>query len=271
MQGRRPQQEDAFILENNVLAPSEGYGFFAVLDGHGGKFIAEESGKSLLPQIALHVDPVRECVQSTLKALRRAFIEHDAALAEKIDASNFGAGSTCASVLVTPTHILFANLGDSRAMLVRNGTLVYATEDHKPHHEAESKRICAAGGKVFFNRVDGDLATSRAFGDFHLKMRSDLPARQQKVSPEPDTFAVPRVQGSQEFLLLACDGVWDVMSNQAAVAYVLYQLRTHGFTADGARAAAEALVQQSYEMMSMDNISAIVVVLRSDDPMSVPS
>lgn len=66
-------------------------------------------------------------------------------------------------------------------------------------------------------RVDGGLALSRAFGDYEYKMRSDLPPFRQKVSALPDVRIVKRLPGIDAFLLLACDGLWDVMQNQPAM------------------------------------------------------
>lgn len=89
-----------------------------------------------------------------------------------------------------------------------------ATVDHKPTDTKEHARITDAGGKVLNGRVDGGLALSRAFGDFEYKMRSDLPPVRQKVSAEPDCIYVHRRPGHDEFVLLACDGLWDVSSNE---------------------------------------------------------
>lgn len=268
MQGWRETQEDAFILEEMLFIRS-GWGFFSVLDGHGGKTIADEAAKLLLPQIILQVEPVCHSVQESLAGLRQAFLDVDFVMRKSMKTINSGAGSTCTSVLVTPTHALLANLGDSRAMFVRNGELVFATTDHKPSDETERNRIRAAGHSVDFvggaYRVSNTLAVSRAFGDFYLKDKP-VPAPAQAVSPEPDTHAVQRQPGTVEFLILACDGVWDVLSNAEAIAIVIGSLSTHGLTAAGAQAASEALVQQSLARGSRDNISAIVVTL---DPIRV--
>jgi serine/threonine protein phosphatase PrpC len=98
------------------------------------------------------------------------------------------------------------------------------SEDHKPYDEIEKKRIEAAGGSVQWKRVDGDLAVSRALGDFQYKTRNDLPAVQQKVTFLPDITVHTRTP-EDDILLLACDGLWDVMSNNEAIDMVrrIYQ------------------------------------------------
>ena len=90
------------------------------------------------------------------------------------------------------------------------------SNDHKPYDPEEKARIEDAGGTVQWKRVDGDLAVSRALGDFQYKCRPDLPPEKQKVSCEPDIKIWDR-QTSDEVLLLACDGLWDVLSNQEAI------------------------------------------------------
>lgn len=64
-------------------------------------------------------------------------------------------------------------MGDSRAILSVNGLAEPLSYDHKPANEAEAARIIAAGGWVEFNRVNGNLALSRALGDFIFK-RNDV-------------------------------------------------------------------------------------------------
>jgi serine/threonine protein phosphatase PrpC len=263
LQGWRAHMEDAHIL-HGCLFGLDGWSFFSVLDGHAGKMVAEESEKTLVPRVVLEVGSVRSSVQGIQDALRRAFIYHDLGLAQNFDVLRSRSGSTCTSVLISPTHVIFANLGDSRSMLARDGKLVFATSDHKPSNATEAKRIRAAGGTVLMDRVDGGLAVSRAFGDFEYKMRSDLSAVEQKVSPDPDTTAVPRIPGSEEFILLACDGVWDVMSNQVAIKFVHTVLKKHNFSKEGARLASEQLIQRCLSQGSRDNISAIVVALHPE-------
>lgn len=70
-------------------------------------------------------------------------------------------GSTAVCVLITPKHLFFVNCGDSRAVLIRNGQVGFATTDHKPAHPSERERIQKAGGSVIVDRVNGNLAVSR--------------------------------------------------------------------------------------------------------------
>lgn len=167
-------------------------------------------------------------------------------------------GCTCISVFLTPKDIICGNIGDSRAILVRNHTAVALSEDHKPTNPEESRRIRAAGGEVILDRVNGDLAVSRALGDFSFKTRSDLPPIQQLISPEPEFKIIPRNNEVDEFLVIACDGVWDVMDNNDVAQYVCEKY-AEGVTDTGKLS--ELLIDRALELNSRDNLSAIVVTL----------
>ena len=129
-------------------------------------------------------------------------------------------GSTCVVVVLTPSHIICANTGDSRAVLQRGGQVFPLSFDHKPSDVPERKRITDAGGIVKGKRVDGDLAVSRAFGDFAYKQDRQLPADKQKVIVKPDIAVYPRDEQNDEFMVIACDGIWDVASNKQCTDFV---------------------------------------------------
>ena len=126
-------------------------------------------------------------------------------------------GSTAVVVVLTPNHVLCANTGDSRAILQRYGKVVPLSFDHKPNNVVERRRIQQANGYVKRKRVDGDLAVSRAFGDFCMKQASEPP---QKVIVDPDILIYPRDLSGDEFIVLACDGVWDVATNEMCCEYI---------------------------------------------------
>ena len=123
------------------------------------------------------------------------------------------AGCTATVILVTKTEIICANAGDSRTVLSKNGIAVPLSEDHKPDDVNEMRRIQNAGGFVEEGRVNGMLALSRALGDFEYKNNSMVKTKDQAVSPFPDVKTVTITSDSQ-FVLLACDGIWDVKTSQ---------------------------------------------------------
>lgn len=111
-----------------------------------------------------------------------------------------------------------ANVGDSRAILVRNNDAIRLTIDHKASLPEEAKRIQDAGGFIGRNkRVNGVLAISRALGDHMLKENTAV------VSAEPYCVDT-ELTDADSYVILACDGVWDVMTDQYAVTFVLEQI-----------------------------------------------
>lgn len=100
--------------------------------------------------VAATVSPVQHSVRGVMAALRRAFQTFDKKLKSNFEVLRDRSGTTCTAVLVSPSHWYFANLGDSRAVLCRNGRPHYATHDHKPTEPREVRRIMAAGGTLFF-------------------------------------------------------------------------------------------------------------------------
>ena len=110
-------------------------------------------------------------------------------------------------------------MGDSRAIASVRGRVQNLSYDHKPNNETETKRILAAGGWVEYNRVNGNLALSRALGDFVFKKNEKKKAEEQIVTAYPDVD-VKELTSDHEFILLACDGIWDVLSNEEVLDFV---------------------------------------------------
>lgn len=169
-------------------------------------------------------------------------------------------GSTALACMVGTWHICLANCGDSRAVLSRNGVAVRLTRDHKPHLEEERFRIEQNGGFVIetfgCSRVNGFLAVSRAIGD-HL-----FPT----VIADPDVTILHRHR-SDEFLICATDGLWDVMSDDVACQMTkrcLARAEEKGASSKvSTRVAANVLLRAALDKGSTDNITITVVDLRN--------
>lgn len=110
-------------------------------------------------------------------------------------------------------------MGDSRAIASVRGSVQQLSYDHKPNNELETKRIVAAGGWVEFNRVNGNLALSRALGDFVFKKNEKKRAEEQIVTAMPDV-EVRDITDDHEFIVIACDGIWDVLTNEEVLEFV---------------------------------------------------
>ena len=129
------------------------------------------------------------------------------------------AGSTCVVAVVRGDKLVVANAGDSRAVLSRRGVAVEMSRDHKPMDDDERARILKAGGFVQEGRVNGSLALSRAIGDLEYKQGKGLAPQDQIVTAYPELME-QTLRDGDEFLVIACDGIWDVLSSQQCVDYV---------------------------------------------------
>eukprot|EP00930_Biecheleria_cincta_P036657 TRINITY_DN25123_c0_g1_i1.p1 TRINITY_DN25123_c0_g1~~TRINITY_DN25123_c0_g1_i1.p1 ORF type:complete len:379 (-),score=69.36 TRINITY_DN25123_c0_g1_i1:104-1240(-) len=139
---------------------------------------------------------------------------------------------------------------------------VVETIDHKPNQWGERTRIEAAGGKVLGGkrcaRIDGNLAVSRGLGDFDFKDNNRRPAAQQKVSNVPDIYEVHGMPAGT-LLLLACDGLWDVMGSEEVASFV--QERLQGSRPSSIPSIARELVSHSLEAETTDNVTVLLVQL----------
>ncbi|KAF7635688.1 PPM-type phosphatase domain-containing protein [Meloidogyne graminicola] len=210
--------EDAHVhlleLEDDPLAA-----YFAVFDGHGGSHVAKLASRYLHKQIS----ETEAYVQGRISdALIDGFLELDEKMLED-DGAKDVSGSTAVVVLIKDNCIYCANAGDSRAVVSVAGKALNLSTDHKPSNEEESKRIFAAGGWVEFNRVNGNLALSRALGDFTFKSNKNLSAREQIVTACPEV-ELCTITDEHEFIILACDGIWDVMSSQEVIDFCRQRL-----------------------------------------------
>jgi len=205
--------EDRHVTLSEV---SPGVFYSAVFDGHGGAKVAEfaqENMHHLICESAFFKkqDYARACVEG--------FILTDRLISQKVEESS---GSTATMVLLDGKSLYCGNIGDSRAIASFNGHCCPLSFDHKPNRKDELKRIMEGGGWVDFNRVNGALAMSRALGDFFFKQNLNAPLHKQIVTAIPDvTISCLK---ELEFVVIGCDGIFDVMNNTAVVHFVRSRL-----------------------------------------------
>eukprot|EP00943_MAST-04B_sp_MAST-4B-sp1_P009687 g9687.t1 len=261
MQGWRVNMEDADIAVTKV-SKFDQLSFFGVFDGHGGDLTSKYCGEHLVETIVEQppFQKLTNALESKLleEALHVAHFRMDEKL-KRLPAMSQGdtSGSTGITGFVTPNNIIVANCGDSRSVLCREGgTAEEMSRDHKPTNPLELKRIENSGGHVSMKRVNGDLAVSRSFGDFVYKQKQTLKPEEQAVSVEPEIKVTDRRPGD-EFLIFACDGIWDVVDNQQCCDYI------RGEMADGEHdigEICESLIMHCLELGSKDNMSVVLVV-----------
>uniref|UniRef100_A0A183C9R4 PPM-type phosphatase domain-containing protein n=1 Tax=Globodera pallida TaxID=36090 RepID=A0A183C9R4_GLOPA len=261
MQGWRIDMEDAH----------HEWSFFAVFDGHAGSKVAFHSAQNLLQtllattefrevkkELKLNGPKITERAKSLIHdGVRRGFLELDTSL-ELLHGSGEKerSGTTAICAILTPDYVFFANLGDSRGLLSRRSNTIFSTEDHKPYLEKERDRIVKAGGSVMIQRVNGSLAVSRALGDFEYKSVPGLCATEQLVSPEPDVYIVPRDKDDDEFLILACDGIYDVLANEELCSLIRSRLSV----TEDHKVASNHVLDVCLSKGSRDNMTMIVVI-----------
>ncbi|GLC37793.1 putative protein phosphatase 2C 59 [Pleodorina starrii] len=244
LRGKRPAMED-FHVATYKKDPRSGqwYGLFGIFDGHGGPHAADYVRSNLfvnMMQSNKFISDLSACVAEAYETTDNQYLRQESS-------SGREDGCTAVTAVVVGQRLLVANVGDSRAVLCRGGKAVALSVDHKPNLKEERSRIESAGGVVVWAgtwRVGGVLAVSRAFGDRPLK---------RYVIPTP-AMAEESLTSEDEFLILASDGLWDVMTNQEAVALVL--------EIKDAEQAAKRVTEEAYQRGSADNISCVVVRFR---------
>ena len=216
IQGWRPSQEDSHTMKCKIPGhPS--LGFFAVYDGHGGALASQRAATIVIQTFTQLLPDGAKDHAAVETALKAALMQADLKLAAGSGRDLlFHTGCTAIVCVVTPTHIVCGNLGDSRAVLITfkpgddesgqpNVDVHPLSTDQKPDNEVERTRIVKAGGFVEdcagTFRVNGDLAVARALGDFSFKDAS-LPQAAQAVSSEPEMTVTERIVGGPQVLLL---------------------------------------------------------------------
>ncbi|XP_039123872.1 probable protein phosphatase 2C 11 [Dioscorea cayenensis subsp. rotundata] len=240
--GKRASMEDFFVTRISEV-DGQMAAFFGVFDGHGGPRVAEYLKNNLFKNVSNHP----EFVNDTKSAIAEAFEQTDVDYLNQDKGMLKDAGSTASTAVLLGNHIFVANVGDSRVVACRSGSAIPLSVDHKPDRSDERERIENAGGFIIWAgtwRVGGVLAVSRAFGDRLLK---------------PYVVAEPEIQEEEiegiEFLIIASDGLWNVVSNKDAVEIVQ--------SISDAETASRKLIHEAYTRGSGDNITCIVVLFNN--------
>jgi protein phosphatase 1B len=266
MQGWRIKMEDRHCAVVG-LPQLKDWSFFAVFDGHAGARVAAHCAENLLNTIigtesfrenavTLNKPVSKEQIESLKEGIREGFLQLDEKMKKlpKVESGEDKSGTTAICAFIARTHIFIANLGDSRAVLSRSGKRVFSTTDHKPINPEEKERIQKAGGNVMIQRVNGSLAVSRALGDYEYKQVEGKNACEQLVSPMPEV-SVEEQDNADEFLVLACDGIWDVMSNDDLCDFIRHQLSIY----KSLGTVCSSVIDTCLHKGSKDNMSVVLV------------
>lgn len=209
---------------------------FGVFDGHGGHEVAHFVERHFVQELERNSNFRSGRYE---KALTENFLRMDTLLLTPAGSQELKslihegetesmAGCTAVVVLIVGTRLFAANAGDSRAVLARGGRAVELTTDHKPDMPSERDRIIRAGGRVEDGRVMGNINLSRSIGDFEYK-NMKRPPSEHMITALPEVRTV-ELNSQDDFLVLACDGIWDIVSNQQCVDFIYERLRTKTLT-----------------------------------------
>ncbi len=227
-------------------------GIFSVFDGHGGREAADYAADNLHDNILREINRVEssldldEFTEQVKAAMIEGFLATDQ---EFLSLGDLQGGATATTAYLSKGRIWVANVGDCRAVICQGGEAVALTHDHRPDCAKEREAVEHRGGEIVRERVQGVLGVSRALGDRELK---------SYITAEPSVFCGP-VSESSEFLILGTDGLWDHVDNQEAVELVRLALDEKR----GIHAACRGLVELARANRSRDDISVLVVELRS--------
>ncbi|XVE77505.1 hypothetical protein DITRI_Ditri13aG0068200 [Diplodiscus trichospermus] len=242
--------------------------FYGVFDGHGGPEAASYARKNALRFFFEDVSFPQSCkvddvfLEGVENSLRKSFLLADLALADDCTV-NSSSGTTALTALIFGRLLMVANAGDCRAVLCRKGEAIDMSKDHRPIYPSERRRVEELGGFIDDGYLNGVLSVSRALGDWDMKFPK---GSSSPLIAEPEFRQVVLTE-DDEFLIIACDGIWDVMSSQHAVSLVRRGLERH----DDPEQCAKDLVMEALRRNTFDNLTVVVVCFSAPDQLEQPS
>ena len=267
MLGKRPTNEDQHeIIQNLDGAKDElkNISIFGIFDGHGGKDVSKYL-KNKLPQYFTmsHMNYDTNNHDKLKKYIEKVYDHVQTSLEKKLKNKSYNIGSTALVCLFykknKKINYDIINVGDCRAVKCNKDSIgIPLSKDHKPHLVDEKARIEKLGGEIIFDGEDWrikDLSVSRAFGDMDAT---------PYVTHKPEIFKYSLKQ-NDKFIILGCDGLWDVLSNQDAVDFVINELNTIDKLTDmygySKKNIANQLANYAINSGSFDNVSVIIIFL----------
>lgn len=271
--GARPKNEDEIQIIINMDGTNQNQkeiNYFGIFDGHGGdkvsKFLKDKLHKFFIDK-QIEYDPSKQ--KSYNKYIHKIY-DYVQNKLTAFELPSKTCGSTALVIINYPKNNIYSqlkviNLGDCRAVLCNEHNIaIPLSKDHKPMSWDENNRILEAGGIIVteYNddpRING-LSVSRSFGDLDAKPH---------VSHIPDIYDYTIEPQVDKFMILACDGVWDVLSNQDAVDFILYAMASqaqankikncNNIATRSKINIANLLGEYAIEKGSQDNISVLIV------------
>ena len=263
--GHRDSNEDqheVFINLNNSNDEYKQVNFFGVFDGHGGKDVSKYLKETLPTYFTTKYIKNNISNQGKFKKyIEKVFNHIQIKLEKRFKNFSYNIGSTALITIFyknnNKINYYVANTGDCRAVICNNSNIgIQLTKDHKPHLFDEKTRIEGLGGEIYYDGYDwriGDLSVSRAFGDMDAA---------PYVTHMPEIFKY-NLRRNDKFMIIACDGLWDVIANQDAINFVLDKLnntnKLNTMSGYSKQNIAQSLAEYAIKNGSTDNVSIIIV------------
>jgi serine/threonine protein phosphatase PrpC len=262
--GQRPSNEDHHFIYENINGENTNYtdiNFYSIFDGHGGKGVSKFL-KDKLPQYFIKKDVLYHPTKKSeyYKYIKKVTQIIQEKLIKEVPSSKNSGSTALISIFYNHNnkkYFYISNTGDSRAIICNKYNIALPlTKDHKPAAYEEKKRITQLGGKIVYDQGDWrikDLSVSRAYGDLDA-----VPF----VNPSPDIFRY-ELDSNDKFMVMGCDGLWDVMSNQEVADYILEELdklkKNKTTNGGGKNNIAKLLGEYAIQKGSYDNITIIII------------
>ena len=272
----RDYNEDT-ITCTKINTEKDSFYFFAVYDGHGGEVCSKYLKENLYKFIK---DFSKESLKLAIDEAENDFIKNYA-LNEKGELKD-SSGSCGVMCMIKNNKLIIANVGDSRLIVFRDEKVYFATEDHKPGADFEKARIESNGGKIYqtptlfplyqngieieipWRVLPGRLSVSRTFGDIEAKDEK-FGGMKNVVAALPDLTEID-LDDSFNFIIIGCDGIFDVLSNEDLMECVKIVLKEKkGLDKETlAGEIAGMIIKSSLAKDSFDNVSVIFILLNID-------
>lgn len=257
--------ERDYMEDNRSIYHRDNISIYTIYDGHGGYKTSQRATTELSDIIydnLINVLPTDDEEEIEIQ-IKKSFYDFDQSLLENMD-DHYEDGTTVTMVIyikdAKSPRIYFVNLGDSRTMMIQITDMVemiFSTFDHKPVYPSEINRIIESGGTVAYGRVNGNIGVSRSLGDLTYKIKDDVyEPVYSPVSSEPDVFSIEATPG---ILILATDGLWDVITNGEVVTIV--DNYTKGKNTNITKACKD-LIKLALQRESGDNITVMAIVIK---------
>ena len=258
---KNEDQHDIIININNEYENMNKINFFAIYDGHGGKDVSKYLKENLSNYFTDKINQFNITDHINFKKYIEKIFDHiQSKLELKLKNISYTIGSTALIIIMfkhnNDIYSYIANIGDCRSILCDGKNIPrQLTKDHKPNQPNEKNRIKKIGGKIYFDGYDwriGDLSVSRSFGDI-----DSTPF----VTHKPDIFKY-KIKKNDKFIIIACDGLWDVMNNKNVIKFILDKMKNIKITEMSGNSnnnIAYLLASHAINKGSTDNISIIII------------